>query len=187
MAGDLDIGELAVLEDGAGAAADVLTPESPARVIHRYGRVSILAVPDDAAAAALPPAADLSETADGLDDVERQGLAALLLRESEDYRGAKRNRPRAGEDWDMPDCTTVVPPPSPARAAAARGPVRRRAHTSKAPWRSASSSCRGRRPTLRFSRRRAHQGRRRGPERPGLLCDGQSARRASASPTTSRT
>jgi len=119
MAGDLSISELAVLEEAGGPAAEALAPESPARAIHRYGRVSILAVPEDAAAAAVLAAPDLSESAEGLDEVERLGLAALRLRESEDYRAAKRNRPRAGEHWDMPDCTTVVPPPSPAGEAVA--------------------------------------------------------------------
>jgi hypothetical protein len=48
--------------------------------------------------------------------VERLGLAAFHLRESREFRTAKRNRPRAGELWDMLDCTTVVPPPPGAQA-----------------------------------------------------------------------
>jgi hypothetical protein len=66
------------------------------------------------------------ESAD-LTDVERLGLRALQLRESADYREAKRARPRAGEQWDMPGCTTIVPTPhiagSLARDARAAGPT----------------------------------------------------------------
>src|SRR4029434_7061867 len=58
----------------------------------------------------------------GLTEVERMGLAAFRLRESREFRTAKRNRPRAGELWDMPNCTTVVPTPAGARARMAAAP-----------------------------------------------------------------
>ena len=54
-----------------------------------------------------------------LGEVERLGLAALELRESEDFKRIKRNRPRAGEAWDGHGCTTVVPTPESAALRAA--------------------------------------------------------------------
>jgi hypothetical protein len=101
MAGDLGSIERAVLATTAPVRG---------RVIHRYGRLAILALPDEAAAGELPGEI---EAPAGLDEVERLGLAALRLRESDAYRAAKRHRPRAGDVWDMRDCTTVVPAPQP--------------------------------------------------------------------------
>src|SRR5262252_8725716 len=108
MAGDLGITERAVLE-GAAAAAAALDLQAWGPAIHRYGRVSILAVPGRADERPVPGAAELTESLDGLSEVEQLGLAALRLRESESYRAVKRNRPRAGEPWDMPSCINVVP------------------------------------------------------------------------------
>jgi hypothetical protein len=111
MAGDLGITERAVLEESAMPAAAVLSRLAPGPTIHRYGRVSILALPEQAIAEPVPGATDLREAPDDLSDVEQLGLAALQLRESEGYRAAKRRRPRAGEPWDMPSCITVLPAP----------------------------------------------------------------------------
>src|SRR3954452_24815728 len=113
MAGDLPITERAVLEGSnelraVGAPAPGSGAADAARVIHRYGRLAIVAGPEGRVEA-LPEAGLVDE--DGLDDVERLGLTALRLRESADYRTAKEYRPRAGEAWDMPDCTEVVPTP----------------------------------------------------------------------------
>ena len=108
MAGDLDITERAVLE---GAALPSAAAPARGTTIHRYGRVSIVAAPGPADDRAVPGAAGFAEPLDGLSEVEHLGVAALRLRESEGYRAAKRNRPRADEDWDMPGCTTVVPGP----------------------------------------------------------------------------
>jgi hypothetical protein len=133
MAGDLDITERAVLQEEAPATAapgaargaqGELADQGGAQVIHRYGRLSILAeLPSSSTAARV---AAPVESAD-LTDVERLGLRALQLRESADYREAKRDRPRAGEQWDMPGCTTIVPTPqiagSLARDARAAGPT----------------------------------------------------------------
>lgn len=116
MAGDIEVMERAVLR-GATRGAE-LGPTGPGRVIHQYGRLSILAIPKEeveAASRRLGEEISLS----GLTEVERLGLEALRLRESREYRTAKQNRPRAGELWDMPDCTTVVPLPPGARAAEA--------------------------------------------------------------------
>jgi hypothetical protein len=120
MAGDLDVNEQAVWNQPA-AAARTAVGEQDERIIHRYGRLGILAVPGggqpsgDAAAERAP--ADLTE-------VERLGLAALRLRESAPYQQEKANRSRAGEDWDMPDCTSVVPqPPTPRSLAEAAAPT----------------------------------------------------------------
>jgi hypothetical protein len=112
MAGDLRVRERAVLEGVTPRAAAAPPGRTPERAIHRYGRLSILAQPEAAAPAAAPPddhalwnsMRDLAET-------ERLGLAALWLRDSAGYRYAKHSRPRAGEPWDMPSCTTVVPTP----------------------------------------------------------------------------
>jgi hypothetical protein len=90
-------------------------------VIHNYGRLRILAVPEEADAATRAPQAEISPTE--LTEVEKFGLTALQLRESREYRIAKENRPRADENWDMRGCTTVVPVPSAVRARSARAPA----------------------------------------------------------------
>ncbi|SCL29404.1 Repeat domain-containing protein [Micromonospora rhizosphaerae] len=122
MAGDLHIAEWVVVEETPQARREAARPER-GMPIHRYGRVGIYA---DTARRARRPAAveapDLSALPGGLSEVERLGLAALGLRESTGYRSAKENRPRRGEEWDMPDCTTVVPRAEPtAEEAAAPG------------------------------------------------------------------
>jgi FG-GAP-like repeat len=111
MAGDLDITERAVLESLPLTATTALSRQAPGPVIHRYGRVSILAVPPAAISEPVAGASELTEPPDGLNELERLGLVALRLRESNDYQYGKRNRHRAGEQWDMPSCTTVVPSP----------------------------------------------------------------------------
>jgi hypothetical protein len=96
-----------VLESEARAL--LADSDGPERSIHRYGRLHITAAPQVDGAVAAPASPGVAEA--DLAEVERLGLAALLLRESRDYVGIKENRPRAGEDWDMPECTTVVPTP----------------------------------------------------------------------------
>jgi hypothetical protein len=104
MAGDLGIVEQIVL-----------TPDES--TIHRYGRFGIIGRKGGAAPAAAPKLpADLTDT-------ERLGIAALRMRESADYVEAKRNRPRAGEEWDMPDCTSVTPASASDTVGAAAGPT----------------------------------------------------------------
>ncbi|MEU0878227.1 FG-GAP-like repeat-containing protein [Lentzea sp. NPDC005914] len=103
MAGDLRIAEQITL-----------TPDDS--TIHRYGRFGVARSTGPVAAAGPPQLpADLSDT-------ERLGIAALRLRESAGYVEAKQSRPRAGEEWDMPDCTSVVPTPADEVLAAA-GPT----------------------------------------------------------------
>jgi hypothetical protein len=107
--------------EGAQRLASVARGGPPAGVLmHRYGRVSVVAVPSQPAAASglrsmaaqdLPPNATL---------VEKLGLEALQLRESRAYQDMKRQRPRGGQRWDMRNCTTVVPTPRVARALGAR-------------------------------------------------------------------
>ena len=97
MAGDLDITERAVLE---GAALPSAAAPARGTTIHRFGRVSIVAAPGPADDRAVPGAAGLTEPPDGLGKVEQLGVAALRLRESEGYRAAKRNRPRAEPVFD---------------------------------------------------------------------------------------
>jgi hypothetical protein len=114
MAGDIEVTERAVFET-ARRGAELATPAETGRVIHRYGRLNVFALPAEGVEAVAPRlAAEISPS--GLTEVERLGLAALRLRESREFRTAKRNRPRPGQLWDMPDCTTVVPPPPGARA-----------------------------------------------------------------------
>ena len=116
MAGDISITERAVL--GADAEQQGAAPSWPGagRTIHRYGRVSVVAVPERPTAAL--PGPEPGDT-DGLTEVEQLGLAALRLRESAAFRTAKSRRPRDTESWDMPDCTSVVPTPSTRIAGAA--------------------------------------------------------------------
>jgi hypothetical protein len=138
MAGDLDITERAVLDDAAAARSAAAQPrgQDGERVIHRYGRLGIVAEAPGAAqpgaaqpGTAQPGAARAATVVDdsGLTNVERLGLRALRLRESGDYQQEKANRPRAGEQWDMGDCTTAAPAPPvigvQARDARAAGPT----------------------------------------------------------------
>ena len=97
MAGDLDITERAVLE---GAALPSAAAPAWGTTIHRYGRVRIAAAPGPADDRLAPGAAGFAEPLDGLSEVEQLGVAALQLRESEGYRAAKRNRPRAEPVFD---------------------------------------------------------------------------------------
>jgi hypothetical protein len=116
MAGDLGTVERVVVNESGMAASAV----DGTQVVHRYGRVQITAE-SGAAADVGPPveagggsyqAGDVPESVlEDLDELERLGLAALRLRESEGYLNAKRYRPRDGEPWNIPGCTTVVPTP----------------------------------------------------------------------------
>src|SRR3954469_6352134 len=117
MAGDLGISERAILDEAGDPAA--LAASSAGAVIHRYGRVGIVAAEPNASLAAVPGqrAADLDRG--DLAEVERLGLQALQLRDSAEDRTAKDPRPRNGEQWDMPDCTTVVDTPQIIRQGAA--------------------------------------------------------------------
>jgi hypothetical protein len=112
MAGDLRFRERAVLEGVMPTLPAAAIQQARERPIHRYGRLSILAAPEGAAAEATPESRELWDAVKDLPEVERLGLAALWLRESPSYRYAKHRRPRAGERWDMPSCTSVVPRPS---------------------------------------------------------------------------
>src|SRR4051794_39325648 len=108
MAGDLPISERVVFDQAEPQIA--LAPSAAAPVIHRYGRIGIVAE-TGAAAASVPGQRAAAADRDDLTEVERLGLAALDLRESAAYREAKQNRPRQGEQWDMGNCTTVVDVP----------------------------------------------------------------------------
>ena len=164
MAGDLDIIEQAVWEQPVDAAR--ARGQGDERIIHRYGRLGIMAVPDagqPAARAAVPATADLS-------DVERLGLAALRLRESAAYprrrRRTGRGTARTGTcRTARPSCRRRAAP----RALSARGRRRtdqflprgigggRHRHRAGADGRPA------------VQRRGGDQGGRRGAERPRLL------------------
>ncbi|WP_190085778.1 VCBS repeat-containing protein [Streptomyces longisporoflavus] len=92
--------------DVAQGAAAPSWPEG-GYTLHRYGRISIGALPGG-------PAGDLRGPEpggkDALTEAEALGLAALRLRESDAYRTAKEKRPRAGESWDMRGCLAAVGP-----------------------------------------------------------------------------
>ncbi|MGK5530646.1 RICIN domain-containing protein [Streptomyces sp. URMC 129] len=122
---DLNITERAVLTDSVMAAAP--TPqEAPGRTIHRYGRMHVVADLAQPLAPAPPAPPQPLAPSGGLDEVERLGLEALRLRESDDYRAAKSARPRDGERWDMPGCASVAPTPTASThpgAAAPAGPT----------------------------------------------------------------
>src|SRR4051794_33176278 len=121
MAGDLNVVEAVTLQETAAPrpTAETLAEPTAARVIHRYGQLNILARPDGESPAGVARVAEFGAP-DQLGEVERLGLAALRLRESEDFKRIKRNRPRAGEAWDGRGCTTVVPTPESALAAGAQ-------------------------------------------------------------------
>jgi len=120
MAGDLNVTERAVLESEAGAP--LASSGANGRSIHRYGRLNIVAMPDSDGGVSVAGPVGLGEAEVGLGEVERLGLDALRLRESEEYRTSKRNRPRAGQEWDMPGCATAVPA-APSVRAEARAPA----------------------------------------------------------------
>ncbi|HET6949125.1 MAG TPA: RICIN domain-containing protein [Acidimicrobiales bacterium] len=110
MAGDLHVDEWAVLEGEEEPAARAGAAPGEARAIHRFGRVRVMAGPEQPGRA-VPGAPDLAGLAD-VTETERLGLAALALRGSDDYQAAKAQRPRQGEVWDLRSCTEVgeVPP-----------------------------------------------------------------------------
>ena len=176
MAGDLDVVEAVAMNGDAATELKAAAENGgyPARVIHRYGHLSILALPNGERPTGGGRTTELGKPSNGLGGVERLGLAALELRESEEFRAAKRNRPRNGEEWDMPSCTTVVPTPEAgerlAEAAAPyqlvpRGHRRCRRRDRAGPHGGAA-----------VHRRRVHQGDRGSPERPELVRDYESRR-----------
>ena len=119
MAGDLKFREQAVFEGDGPQAAVMWRQETPGQLLHQYGRLKILGVPEVAVTTPGPEPSALWNTLDGLTEVERLGLAGLWLRESPSYRYTKRRRRRDGEPWDMPKCTSVVPTPRAARTVGA--------------------------------------------------------------------
>jgi Ricin-type beta-trefoil lectin domain-like len=143
MAGDLQVDEWAVVEGeeepipGAVAAA-----AGEVRAIHRFGRVLVMAGPEQAGAAG-PGASDLGGLAD-VTVTEQLGLAALELRRADEYQNAKAQRPRQGEAWDLRSCTEVgeVPPDVRRTPPAVLGPLAARA-PSAAPFRPTSDYLEG--------------------------------------------
>jgi hypothetical protein len=112
MAGDIGVLETVAHNGHLAGDLEAAAQEGvPARVIHRYGELSIIAAPEGELPAGLVRTHELDESGENLNEVERLGLAALRLRESDEFKAAKRNRPRDGDQWDMPGCTTVVPAP----------------------------------------------------------------------------
>ncbi|AEH10352.1 MULTISPECIES: hypothetical protein [Protofrankia] len=123
MAGDIPAEQIIVAhayvqastarDDGSDPVDQPPPTNESARLLHCYGRVSIVSPataapdsspgPDASGATAVDPA--------HLDGLERLGLAAFQLRASTDYQRAKQDRARSDElwDWDRP-CTDVPPP-----------------------------------------------------------------------------
>jgi hypothetical protein len=124
MAGDIHIDEhLVISAPGASDAVIGAMDALATRVLHSYGeRVHIVASPTPeprnfGAAEAFAVAADVPESLiRQLDEVERYGIDAFRLRQSEDYLEGKRRRPRQGEPWNMHNCTEVGLPPAEALA-----------------------------------------------------------------------
>ncbi|SFK24770.1 RICIN domain-containing protein [Streptomyces pini] len=127
MTGYIGTHEQAVLRSGGSSPTSPEDPQVGAgtawRTIHRYGRVEILAEPAGREAVPAPEALDPAHPPPDLSETERLGLAALRLRQSEEYRATKSARPRDGEDWDMPGCTAVAPRPNDARTAMGGEPL----------------------------------------------------------------
>jgi len=111
MAGDLNIRELAVLDSTMPSLRSAAPTQQQGRTLHRYGRIHVLAAPDQPQALSQLRAFELRSPPQGMSEVERLGLAALQLRETSQYQTQKANRPRASQPWDMHDCTKVVPTP----------------------------------------------------------------------------
>jgi hypothetical protein len=111
MAGDLRVTERVVPESDSDLRAAELGVGTQERAIHRYGRLAILAGPEQVyREEAATQELEVRDALGDLTEVERLGLAGLSLRQSDDYRQAKDARPRDGEVWDMEGCTSVVPP-----------------------------------------------------------------------------
>ncbi|WP_131767727.1 hypothetical protein [Candidatus Protofrankia californiensis] len=122
MAGDIPADEQIIVRNVYAQAntardddSDPVEQPSPVdestRVLHCYGRVSIVS-PTIAASSPGPDASGATAIDAGhLDGIERLGLAAFRLRASADYQQAKQDRARSDEvwDWDRP-CTDVPPP-----------------------------------------------------------------------------
>ncbi|MBS9372109.1 FG-GAP repeat domain-containing protein [Rhodococcus sp. B50] len=109
MAGDLHLTERVVRADDVRAADP--SEEAQERTIHRYGRIAILAAPEVSAEESVPESRDAGDLVGDPTEVETLGLAAQRLRQSAEYRRAKEDRPRDGEEWNMGDCTSVVSVP----------------------------------------------------------------------------
>jgi len=107
MAGDIGIDEQVVINLPPHQPEAQLAMARAGRhgpmAIHTYGRVAVVANHEAGGPGSALLGAPVAEATD-LSDLERLGLAAFRLRESEEYMAAKAERPRDGEDWDMPGC-----------------------------------------------------------------------------------
>jgi hypothetical protein len=122
MAGDLPIQEQLIItgtttEAAAGGAAMAQATEAggaqQGRVLHVYGnRVKILEQGLGTGAPAGMAAAAGAASLQGLSEVEALGASAFQLRQSPQFLQAKRNRPKQGQEWNLPPggCTAVAPP-----------------------------------------------------------------------------
>lgn len=117
MAGDLTVNEgLIVVGAEAPEAAAVAERVGELRVLHRYSdRVKIVdlgGAPEEVAVLATQPLE--MPAIEGLTEAEALGIAAFRLRTSADYADAKRERPRQGEAWNLPEggCAAIRPGPT---------------------------------------------------------------------------
>jgi hypothetical protein len=121
LAGDIDIPEHLVLSAPYGAPGiEAFAERAETRVLHRYGNVHIVQAEEPILMelAAAPNITFASPVAAKLDDAiieklapaEILGVRALTLRQSREYIGAKSNRPRQGDAWDMRGCTDTLTP-----------------------------------------------------------------------------
>ena len=114
MAGDIGIREQVVVlppQSASGASVAGAISQTPGRVLHQFGeRVLVIEAPpgaDDPIRQVVPAGSLLAEAAGAgadltqdLSETEALGLAAIQIRQSEEYAVAKANRPRQGENWD---------------------------------------------------------------------------------------
>ncbi|XXF76506.1 RICIN domain-containing protein [Myxococcaceae bacterium GXIMD 01537] len=112
MAGDIPLQERLILL-GEPSGPKALQPEAveKGRALHVYGdRVRILEqelIPKGVPGGEEPTDVSL----EGLSDTEALGVSAFMLRQSQSYARAKRQRPRQGETWDFRAGGCIVPTP----------------------------------------------------------------------------
>ncbi len=122
MAGDMPADEKIIVRNVHAQANTVRDDDSnpvgqpspideSTRVLHYYGRVSIVSPSTTVSSPRLDASGVVAIDPGRLDGIERLGLAAFQLRASTDYQRAKQDRARSDEvwDWDRP-CTDIPPP-----------------------------------------------------------------------------
>jgi len=125
VAGSSSTRERVIVAGAAGIADTVSEVEAAGgRVLHRLGdRAVIVSVPEgvDVPGEEVPPATSFGVSGGPLgappalaearlSDAERLSLRAFALRHSDEFAGAKAQRPLDGAGWDTPEATSIEPP-----------------------------------------------------------------------------